>query len=132
PEPDDPTIPDALGRSDVPTGTDAAPGSVKPPAADRRNRSPSSGAVYDAHDYAFGRRVFLALQLPGDPDNGAVDETTSFASTWHQIRQGRGPPEDDQLAMRLIKEARAIARRKSARNKAACWTAVAIKIGAAK
>jgi len=128
PEPDDPTIPDALGRSDVPTGTDAAPGSVKPPAADRRNRSPSSGAVYNKDDYLFGRRVFLALGLPGDPDNGAVDETTSFASTWHKIRQGRGPPEDDRLGTRLIKEARAIARRKSARNKAAVWNNLAVKI----
>jgi len=136
-EPENPTEPDApakktetdvLGRSDAPAGTEAAPGPVNRPAANGGPVCPMSGAVYDRHDYQFGRRVFLALKLPGDPDNGAVDETTSFASTWHKIRRGRSPPDEDALGRRLLKEAARLARKKKQMNKGAVWNDLAVRI----
>ena len=133
-EPDNPTNPDALGQCKATRVAEPVPGSVKQPQAHRRSGSLSSAAQYDRHDMVFGRSIFIALRLAGDPDNGAIDETTSFASTWHKIQQQscRSPPEIDQLAMRLRKEAQMIARRPSARNKAAVWNNTAPKIAAAQ
>ena len=134
PEPENPTNPDALGQCKATRVAEPVPGSVKQPQAHRRSGSLSSAAQYDRHDMVFGRSIFIALRLAGDPDNGAIDETTSFASTWHKIQQQscRSPPEIDQLAMRLRKEAQMIARRPSARNKAAVWNNTAPKIAAAQ
>jgi len=140
-EPANPTESDALGRQERPckaisphNGPNPAPDSVKPASGHRRKRSLSAAAgaaVYDRHDMQFGRRVFLALQLPGDPEKGAIDETTSFASTWHKIRQGRAPPDEDAMGRRLLKEAASIARKRNVKNKAAAWIYVAVKIASA-
>jgi hypothetical protein len=133
PTPADPTKSDA-GGTEAATQPDGPLASVKATQPDRRPQRPLSEAVYDKHDLQFGRRIFLALGLPGDPDNGAIDEITSFASTWHKIRRRFGnkapPTACDQLGMRLLTEARRIANRRGARNKGAVWNDTAMKIAA--
>jgi hypothetical protein len=129
-EPADPTESDALGQDEARPLAEPALDSVNRTTAVLRPGSVQSVAEYGRHDMYFAKRVFHALSLPGDPDNGAIDETTSLASVWHKIRQPfcRSPPAEDQLAMRLLKEAERITCRKSARNKAATWINVARKI----
>lgn len=143
PAPADPTNPDALGRDKATSVAGPAPGSDNQPQPHRRRRKATSVPEYDKHDLRFGKRIFRALRLPLDPDDGAegYSEVCSFASTWHKIRQqfSRAPPannqlemqlSNDQLGMRLLKEARSIAGRKSARNKSAVWNDSAPKIAA--
>jgi hypothetical protein len=134
-EPEDPTNPDALGHGKATRVAEPAPGSDKHTASHRRRRSLSSAVRYDRHDIFFARRVFRALALPGDPDGGAIDQLTSMASVWREVRLHycRSPPEQDQLGIRLLKEAATIARRAKPRdNRAAIWNANARKIAAGR
>ncbi len=136
PEPADPPEPDALGQEQAASVAQPAPGSDSQPRPTRRRRRATSALEYDRYDLQFGRKIFFALRLPLDPDDGAEgsSEVASFASSWHRIQQQfiRAPPSAacDQLGVRLLKEAHKIARGKSAKNKSAVWTTNARKIAA--
>jgi hypothetical protein len=148
PEPADPAGPDTgsaenqagldqQGRAIlVPRDLDTAPGSDNGASGHRRLRYPMSEAVYDRFDIQIARRVFFALRLPGDPDNGARDETASFASVWHEIAARasvRGPPElVDELARRAVRVAERIARSETARNPSKVWISTIRKIAKGK
>jgi len=91
---------------------------------------------YDQSDIAYGRRIYLALGFNGALEGErAVREITSFASVWHDCRQGLSglpPPEIDRLGIRGLAEAKRIARycdrRKGRSNRAAIWNDLMVKI----
>jgi len=95
------------------------------------------GRSYDRTDEVFGLRVYVALGFRGDSGSiAARREICSFASKWCEARAmlARLPPEVvDDLGMRLIAEAKKIAKRGSRnRKRGAVWCGVADKLMAAR
>jgi hypothetical protein len=88
----------------------------------------SGSAEYSRQDYIFGQRIYQALGFSmAIEDLEAVREITSFASKWRQAQRRLGsfsPEMIDQVAMRLIQEARKIGRRPQNRNRGAVFNGV--------
>lgn len=112
--PSEPQVSDDPGGSQVipfpapRTSLDAASGRQRPAMA-------AVAGGYDKHDEMFGQRVYVALGYRHEISSPeGRREICSFASKWAQARASlaRLPPEVvDELGMRVIAEARKIARR---------------------
>ncbi len=95
-----------------------------------------SGAVYDRHDFRTGVRVYSALGYRWSIDSQeGRREICSFASTIHKLLErlrGQPPTVVDEFALRMIREAVKIGRRRSKQNCGAVWTTVVCKIADAR
>jgi hypothetical protein len=135
PLPSGPHVSDDLGDSKVIRFTDPQT-SLEPNTGRQRRPSGTSAVDYDKYDEQIGTKVYVALGFTLDVQSGnARREICSFASKWHQARVALArlpPPVLDELARRVIAEARKIGRRRGNRNKAAVWCTVVDKLVTAR
>ena len=83
---------------------------------------------YDRHDYRFGERIYQALGFTMPIEQlEAIREIASFASKWRQAQRRMSafsPGQVDRVGMRLLQEARKIAKRPQNKNRGAVFCSV--------